>query len=148
MTKPYVGILLDGINYGGIKNQKSTYEQLSLYEEAAKHYGLIPCYFRLKDISENYDYVDAYVMETGGKYEQRKLPVPTVIHNRALHFTQTAEEKIHHLNEKGIIIFNNWNRFGKLKIHQILQVNEDIQPHLPETVRASEVNLHMMLKKI
>ncbi|TXC92790.1 YheC/YheD family protein [Metabacillus litoralis] len=147
MTKPYVGILLDGINYGGIKNQKLTYEQLSLYEEAAKHYGLIPCYFRLKDISEDCDYVHAYVMETGGKYEKRTLPVPTVIHNRALHFTQTAEEKIHLLNDKGISIFNNWNRFGKLKIHQILQVNEDIQPHLPETVRASEVNLHMMLKK-
>ncbi len=41
----YIGILLDDSVYKGIPRKREGYEKLSFYEEAAKLYGLKPCYF-------------------------------------------------------------------------------------------------------
>ncbi len=47
----------------------------------------------------------------------------------------------------GIIIFNDWNRYGKWDVHTILMKNEELRPHLPETKRASSVNFIEMMEK-
>ena len=55
--------------------------------------------------------------------------------------------KIKNLQKTGVIIFNDWNRYGKWDVHDILMKNEELQPHLPETKRASSVNFIEMMEK-
>src|SRR4051812_24630489 len=110
MNRPYIGILVDGLIYGGIKHGHSYFEDLSLYEEAGKQYDLIPCYFRLKDITPGSDRVNAFVRDADGEYSIQDISFPLIIHNRGLFFTKSADEKTKNLKKDGIFVFNEWNR--------------------------------------
>lgn len=147
MTTLTVGILLDGLIYSRIKNNTSDFEPISFYEEACIPYGLFPCFFRLKDITIEKNQVNALVKGDKGKYKLKVITIPKIIHNRGLFFRNESKLKLKNLQKKGVIIFNDRNRFGKWVVHEILMKNEELQPHLPETKRASSANFIEMMEK-
>jgi hypothetical protein len=59
----YVGILLDDNVYRGIPYGKTGYENIAFYEETARMHGLVPCYFRLKDINPGMKEITTYVRD-------------------------------------------------------------------------------------
>jgi hypothetical protein len=147
MDTPTVGILVDGLIYSGIKTNRSYFEHISFYEEACKQFGLCPCFFRLKDIKPETDQIQALVKGNNGKYELENITIPKIIHNRGLFFRNESKQKIKNLQKTGVIIFNDWNRYGKWDIHEILMKNEELRTHLPETKRASSLNFKEMMEK-
>lgn len=147
MDHLYIGILIDGLVFSGIKKGHSYFECLPFYEEAGRANNFTPCYFRLKDIHPGKGTVTAYVLGKGNKYELQAIPRPTIIHNRGLFYTRTAKNKITALQKDGIILFNGWNQYGKLYIHELLMKHRPLQPHLPETVKATIENMNKMIGK-
>ncbi|MBU8879961.1 YheC/YheD family protein [Bacillus sp. FJAT-29790] len=147
MSNSNIGILVDGLIYSGIEYGHSYFERISFYEEACEQYGLVPCFFRLSDINFESKQVMAFVKEANGDYVKREFAIPSIIHNRGLFFTMGAKEKIKNLQEAGIVVFNERNRYGKMKVYETLIQNEDLKPHLPETVKASKENFQKMLEK-
>ncbi|MFJ5760057.1 YheC/YheD family protein [Neobacillus sp. NPDC093182] len=147
MTTLTVGILVDGLIYSRIKNNRSYFKPVSFYEEACLQYGMCPCFFRLKDITLETNQVNALVKGDKEKYELKVITIPKIIHNRGLFFRNESKLKIMNLQKMGVIIFNDRNRFGKWVVHEILMKNEELQPHLPETKRASSENFNEMMEK-
>ncbi|MFB3169097.1 YheC/YheD family protein [Neobacillus sp. 179-C4.2 HS] len=147
MNTPTVGILIGGLIYSRIKKNGSDFEPISFYEEACIQYGLSPCFFRLKDITLETNQINALVKGEKGKYEMKVITIPKIIHNRGLFFTNKSKLKIKSLQKTGVIIFNDRNRYGKWGVHEILMKNEELQPHLPETKRASSRNFIEMMEK-
>lgn len=147
MNTPTVGILVSGLIYSGIKNNRSYLEEVGFYEEACMQYGLCPCIFRIKDISLETGQINALVKGDMGKYELKVITIPKVIHNRGLYFRKNLKIKLKKLQKMGVIIFNDRNRYGKWDVHEILMKNEELRPHLPETKRASSLNITDMLEK-
>lgn len=144
MKNRYVGILVNSSLYRGIPSGRTRHEALNFYEAAAKLHGVTPCYFRLQDIEPEQERVYAYVKHTAG-YKKRWVTTPKFIHNRALYFNKSARRWIDELVADGKTIFNEWNRYGKLKIHDLLMLDESIRPHLPGSQPASiETVTYMM----
>lgn len=146
MGQNHVGILLNSSMYRGIPRRKTGQESLGNYEEAARRYGLIPCFLRLGDMDLKQNKCVAYVWN-GRDYTKTVMPIPTVIHNRALYSDQAALRKLAALGARGKIIFNMNNRYGKDVIHRILWSDSDLRPYLPETVSASAGSLHTMMRR-
>jgi hypothetical protein len=140
MSSEYVGILVNQSLYRRIPSGKTKHEKLTFYEEAGRRYDLRPCYFRLQDIQLSTGRVLAYVRGSSG-YRLRWLPLPQVIHNRAIHKETAAKRKLKHIRDRGIQLFNACNRYSKLLIHDILMTNPNLRPHLPGTEAASPHNL-------
>ncbi len=145
--KKYIGIMVGSLIFKGIAKGKTYYENLSFYEEAGTKYDLIPCYFRFSDINPGEETVLAYVRDENGEFVINPIPKPIIIHNRTFTGSVTAKRKIKKLKKEGIIFFNENNRYKKLKIYEILKKNEELTPFLPETVKANEANLKMMMEK-
>ena len=143
----YIGILIDGLVYSGIKRGYSYFECLPFYEEAGRNNNFKPCYFRLKDINPGKSTITAYVLGEGNNYELQVIPKPTVIHNRGLFYTNKSRKKIAALQKEGIILFNGWNQYGKLHVHELLMKNGRLHSHLPETVRATIAHMNEMMEK-
>ncbi|WP_334075776.1 YheC/YheD family endospore coat-associated protein [Paenibacillus sp. A14] len=145
MGQNHVGILLNSSMYRGIPRRKTGQESLSNYEEAARRYGLIPCFLRLGDMDLRQNKCIAYVWN-GRDYAKTVMPIPSVIHNRALYSEQIAFRKLAALSARGKIVFNTNNRYGKDVIHRILWNDPDLRPYLPETVTASAGSLQTMMR--
>lgn len=145
MVKYDVGILINSKQYLGIPTGKTQHEVLDYYEQAGKMYQITPCYFRLQDIRHHGESVVAYV-----KYKQtyirKKIPMPQVIHNRAIYSKPQLKRQIDTLVQQGKQVFNHWNRYGKLQIYEILMQNMELRPHLPCTVKATEGSIQMLMK--
>ncbi|WP_027417658.1 YheC/YheD family protein [Aneurinibacillus terranovensis] len=146
MSVPYVGVLLNRTMYKGIPTGKTQTEVLDFYEEGARRYGVKPCYFRLEDIHYNAARVTVYIKEKGS-YCKASVPIPKIIHNRALYFTQSARSKIDNLVEQGVVLFNQWNRYSKHHIHSLLVDEPRIVPHLPHSESGTIRNLRKMMRK-
>ncbi|MEB3100441.1 YheC/YheD family endospore coat-associated protein [Ferviditalea candida] len=146
MDEKYVGILLNQPVFNGIPKGRTGHERISLYEENAKTFGLTPCYFRLSDLKIGSSSVRAYVSE-GKSFKKKTVPVPRVIHNRAIFFGSKRRNKVNTFVENGFLIFNQWNRYGKLTIHRLLMKNPSLQAHLPETAPATPDSLSDFLGK-
>lgn len=142
--KQYIGIILNSNVYRGIETGKTKREMISYYEEAAKQYHLTPCYFRLADIRMNSQTIQAFVYKSN-TLRKHTVPLPQVIHNRAIHQNTKYVAKIQRLNRKGIQIFNNWNRYKKLYIYHLLMQDITMRPHLPCTIEASEDSTKLMM---
>lgn len=147
MNTPTVGILVDGLIYNRVKKNRSYYQPINFYEEACLQFGLCPCFFRLRDITLETNQVNALVKGDKGKYELKVITIPQIIHNRGLFFRNESKLKIKDLQKKGVAIFNDRNRFGKWGVYEILMKNEELEPHLPETKRASSGNFIEMMEK-
>jgi len=79
------------------------------------------------------------------RYVLRSVPIPAVIHNRTLFQSPAPRRTIERLIQSGIHVFNGWNRFGKLAVHEHLMKELSIRPHLPCTVPASPAALREMM---
>jgi hypothetical protein len=146
MDNAYVGILLNASTYRGIPLGRTQRESLSAYEEAGQEFGVTPCFLQLKDIQANHPFTMAYVKTKYG-YMKKSIPTPKVIHNRAMYFNASANQQIQKLTKSGIHIFNQVTRYGKLYIHQLLQADPHLLPHLPETMALTSPHLRMMMNK-
>ncbi|MCV9887821.1 YheC/YheD family endospore coat-associated protein [Metabacillus halosaccharovorans] len=147
MTHRYVGILVSSFVYRGIIRGNTDYENIQFYEDIGKKLNIVPCYFRLTDIKPGVSEVKALIKQNSEGYRLSVIPKPSVIHNRI--FTNTTREKkiIKELQNEGVFIFNENNRYKKLTIHEILLKNNELIPYVPETVRAGKANLIYMMKK-
>lgn len=145
MYNRYVGIMVNASTYRRIPSGKTSHESLPCYEEAGRLHGVTPCFFRLKDILPGRSTVKAYTKSEYG-YRKREIPVPTVIHNRSLYFKPGCITKIRELVRDGKRIFNEWNRYGKKQIHDLLSQDPDMRPHLPVTVIATDGHLRDMMQ--
>ncbi|WP_077211704.1 YheC/YheD family protein [Bacillus dakarensis] len=146
MEKKYIGILTSSLLFKRIKRGKKM-EILSLYEDAAKKFNLKPCFFRLEDIQSGENQLSAFVMGNEGTYDWVKVPKPSIVHNRAYHYTKAAKRKIRKLRSEGIIFFNEWNRYSKLRIYNILIEDTNCIPYLPKTAMATKQNVMEIMKK-
>ncbi|RAV22085.1 YheC/YheD family protein [Paenibacillus contaminans] len=145
MKQSYVGIMVNQSLYRKLPSGRTGYEAPALYEEAAEQYGLIPCYFRLTDIPFRNRTMRAYVRK-GNRYRKETVEVPKVIHNRAIFFDKRSVRKAALLGQAGSMLFNGWNRYGKLTVHNWLSNDESLKPHLPESRLATVKNIWQMLR--
>lgn len=146
MELQYIGILLSMQLYRQLTHGRNP-QILSFYEEAGKINHIIPVFLRLEDLQPGEPQTMGYVMDTDGKYRNTTIPKPWVIHNRGYQCTKAAKKKIKSLLDEGIIIYNEWNQYGKFKIHKLLSESEELRPHLPETVQLNQKNMVDMMEK-
>lgn len=146
MKQDYVGILLNSGMFRGIPQRKTGQESISNYEEAAREHGLIPCFLRLGDIDLFRGTCSGYV-SNGKEYVITDLPLPPVIHNRALYPEPAAHQQIRNLISRGIAIFNVNNRYGKDVIHRLLWNAPHLRGYLPEAAPAKPAALRAMMSR-
>ncbi|MNH84274.1 Endospore coat-associated protein YheD [compost metagenome] len=132
MSYRYVGILLNAAMYRGVPRRKTGQESLSNYEEAAAEFGLIPVFIHIGDIFIHKGRTAAYIYQNH-QYEQVSMPIPDVIHNRAIFQENSAQRKIEALISRGIDVFNVNNRYGKDVIHRLLSADPYLRSSLPDT---------------
>ncbi len=146
MTTPYVGILVNSKLYEGLKKHDTKREHIEFYEEAMKPWGIHICYFRLTDVDRQLCQVLAYV-KPQDHFIQTWLPMPRVVHNRAIHLDHHAFLELERWRQQGIHIFNQWNRYNKWYIHNILMKEKSLHRYLPVTYRATVNRIFMMRNK-
>lgn len=146
MRQSYVGILLNSSMYRGIPTHRTGQESISVYEEAAREYGLIPCFLRLGNIDPIEGTCTGYMLH-GVDYVKTDIPLPPVIHNRAFYPEPAAHRKIQFLISQGVTIFNVNNRYGKDVIHRMLWSAPHLRNYLPEAMSAKPANLRMMMSR-
>ncbi|GAB6991521.1 YheC/YheD family endospore coat-associated protein [Paenibacillus pini] len=142
----YVGILVNAAMHKGIPQRRTGQESITNYEEAARSFGLIPCFMRLQDIHLESGQCLAYVLNNN-EYARIRLPIPRIIHNRALYFDKNSRHKIELMLGQGYRIFNAYNRYGKDEIHHVLCSDTQIAPHLPETINATSLSIKEMMRR-
>lgn len=131
---PYVGILVGNRLYQNVPTKRTGYERLSFYEETAAEFGLTACFFRITDVQPG-KRVTAY-LKSGQGYVRQTIPLPKVIHNRTFFKRSSDRSRAEQLIRSGVTIFNACNRYDKTLIHVLLMQDENIRPHLPETLPA------------
>ncbi|MEI7024936.1 YheC/YheD family endospore coat-associated protein [Paenibacillus sp. y28] len=146
MQNRWIGVLLNNAQYSGIPRGRTRHEAIRFYDQAGQKYGVTPCYFRLQDIRPGQQRIKAYVRDTLG-YRLRRIPAPTAIHNRALYHHSSAQRKISALVRGGKLIYNQWNRYGKLHIHELLACVPALRPHLPATKPAHRETIQQMMQE-
>ncbi|MDQ1912278.1 YheC/YheD family protein [Paenibacillus sp. GD4] len=144
MLPPYVGILVNDRLYHGIPSGKTHYEEIALYEQFCAKFGTQPCFFRLQDYKRGAAELKALVCRDGS-YVEQSIPVPKVIHNRAIYPGKKEKRMLEAWADRGYRLFNRWNRYGKLYIHRLLWSHRTMRPHLPETMRATKENILGMM---
>jgi hypothetical protein len=130
MGQKLVGILLNSAMHRGIPRQQTGQESLINYEEAASLYGLTACFIKLEDIDTQSGNCYAYILNSG-EYRRTAIPLPGVIHNRAIYSGGNAGLK--QLIRSGPVVFNSCNRYGKDVIHGLLGQNPELSRYLPVT---------------
>ncbi|WP_036632510.1 YheC/YheD family protein [Paenibacillus massiliensis] len=146
MQMQYAGILLNSALYRGITIGRTGTEALGHYVEAARKYGVIPCFLRLEDIHPTKRHCVAQVPVDGG-YQRMLVPVPTVIHNRAMYKHRRSWQRLEALRRRGVHIFNGYTRFNKYDVHQLLTRDRSLLPHLPATHKASSASITKLLEE-
>ncbi|TNJ60628.1 YheC/YheD family protein [Paenibacillus hemerocallicola] len=136
MDNRFIGILVNDSWFRGIPTGRTYHESLPCYERAGRLHGVTPCFFRLKDIQPGQPFIHAYVKTEIG-YKRCRIPAPDVIHNRTLYTNKRPKLAIRRLVDDGKRIFNEWNRYGKGYIHQLLMTDPTLRPHLPVTQAAT-----------
>jgi hypothetical protein len=146
MSNRYIGVLVNDSWYRRIPTGRMYHESLECYETAGRQHGVVPCFFRLKDIKPGQSHVAAYI-KLNGRYQKCVIPVPQVIHNRTLYTVKRPMLAIRQLVADGKTVYNEWNRYGKKRIHDILQLNPEIRPHLPATREATPQTVKEMMNQ-
>ncbi|KAA9008565.1 YheC/YheD family protein [Paenibacillus spiritus] len=130
MEQNLVGILMNAAVHRGIPHGATGQESLHNYEEAAAAFGLVPCYLKLADIDIPSRTCRAYIRRRGG-YRREELPLPAVIHNRAIYGPDSRGTEA--LAAAGSVVFNRNTRRGKDEIHRLLADVPALRRHLPDT---------------
>lgn len=144
MENQIIGIVISTKLYQAMAKGKLS-PIFSFYEEACGENNLIPCFMRFRDLQPGQLKITVLMRDYSGKYTQRLISKPAIIHNRGYQGSKAARKKIKRLQEEGIVIFNKWNQYGKWKIYKILVKNCFIKPHLPETAKLTKENLLKLL---
>ncbi|WCF09651.1 YheC/YheD family protein [Paenibacillus thiaminolyticus] len=144
MADNRIGILFNSNMLRGLLRNKTGHEAIAFYEEAGRLHGVIPCFMREEDVNVKQMEAVAYIKDGTG-YARRRIPVPTVIHNRAIYFHSGAHARIRSMVNRGTVIFNQVNRYGKWKLHVLLQQDSELVPHLPITTLARPGNVAALM---
>nr|WP_275900603.1 YheC/YheD family protein [Paenibacillus periandrae] len=81
-----------------------------------------------------------------GQFIRKNVPVPEVIHNRAIYNGRKQFRQINSWIKEGKQLFNQWNRYGKLYIQNVLMKEPSLRPHIPITYDATISHINMMMK--
>lgn len=146
MTKQYVGVLLNSRLYRGIPSGRTGHEALLAYVAAAKPYNVTPCFVRLSDLRPGAKKTTGYVWRNS-RFVKTTVPAPKVVHNRAIYKKKKQNRKIAQLAARGMYIYNGRNRYGKVRIHQLLMEDVPLRIHLPETMEATPINIRDMMSR-
>src|SRR5690554_6513250 len=146
VKRPYVGVLLNQRIFKGIEHGITAHESLYHYVLAGNEYKVTPCFFRLQDNRPGQRTIRAYV-STGAGYIRKVTPTPSVIHNRAMYRSRVSNMELVQLTRKGTRIFNQFTRYHKYRIHQILLLDPLIRVSLPETEMATINSIEGMMTR-
>lgn len=146
MKRQYVGVLVNQRLFKGIEQGKTAHESLYQYVLAGNEYKVTPCFFRIEDIRPSKPTIRAYVF-TGLGYIRKVVPTPRIIHNRAMYRSSISNKKLEHLTHNGMMIFNQFTRYNKYRIHQILLQDSSIRVSLPETEIATIDSIKTMMSR-
>ncbi|MCH1642775.1 YheC/YheD family protein [Paenibacillus timonensis] len=146
MSQDTVGILLNSSMYRGIPTRRTGQEWIAGYEETAREFGLTPLFLRLGGIDPAGDSCVAYVYN-GIEYVEQRLPLPSVLHNRAFYPRLAAQKKLQSLNDRGFTIFNAHNRYGKDYIHRLLWNAPHLRAYLPAAMPLTSESLRRMMSR-
>lgn len=148
MAQQCIGILLNANIARALNTGNTKFENIAYYENAAKSFGLIPCFFSLKAIDMHTQTVAAYLKEEQSEtYVKKQIAIPRIIHNRAMLLRKQSHRMIDRLIQQGCIVFNHRTRYSKLKIHKLLNHHNEIKRHLPVTARATERSIRTFMKR-
>ena len=112
-----LGVLFSDRDWKSIWDRTSS-EDVDLYVDAAALHGIGVCFFRIRDIDLKTRTVLAMTKSNSGAWQVRRVPLPTVMHNRAVHRINTTEGSLRELRRRGVIVYNYWNNFSKLAIYR------------------------------
>ncbi|WP_171685862.1 YheC/YheD family endospore coat-associated protein [Paenibacillus planticolens] len=132
-----VGILLDRKTYAGIQRKQTGYEQIDLYNRVAETLGIKLFYMYLQQPKGN-TVIGLYV--ENDTYRLTRLPIPKVIHNRAMSLKPDLHTRLKRL-ARSSLIFNRQNRYDKLRIHKLLHTKMSLRKHLPVTLAYTRTHL-------
>jgi hypothetical protein len=148
MDNPYVGILLNVESADFDPHHRKDYENISFYIEAGRNYSVTPCFMHMKDVDLAHKKMQAYIYsETSERYVKKWLPLPSIVHNRALYAEDSHNILLDQWSAEGMYVFNRRNRYGKLNIHEILLGDPTLAAGLPDTCVFSLSNLAEMMKR-
>ncbi|OCT14473.1 hypothetical protein A8709_27095 [Paenibacillus pectinilyticus] len=128
-----IGILLDHKTYVGIVQKQTGYEYIEHYNRAAKGLGLIPFYMCLQHVSDKSALGLCY---DNDRYTLKRLPIPKVIHNRAMTLSPYLQKKLQAL-AKTSQVFNGQNRHDKLRVHKLLHASKGSASYIPQAMSYS-----------
>lgn len=145
MSNHRIGILYNRGSLRKLTRGKTKQKTAVFYEHAARQKGLIPCFFRIEDVDVRNMKVMAYVKGQSG-YTRYRIPIPQVIHNRALYKHSSSHARIRSLVQSNITLFNQVTRYNKMDIHNLLATDRLICPYLPTTMPANLLTVNIMMK--
>ena len=85
-------------------------------------------------------------MSKGWRLRSSKMPLPPVIHNRALQLRRADQHEVTKLLLQGIQVFNVRNRYRKDHIHDMLHQDPALKKHLPYAAKATPESLAYMME--
>lgn len=145
LRRPVIGVLFSSRDWDGFLNGTSS-EDIDLYLRAADNHGVTVVFFRLSDIDLKAGTVSAMWRPYGRRWILVRIPLPTVIHNRAVHRIGPVEPQLAALRDSGVTIYNHWNNYGKYSIHRRIYSNPLLRRYLPETRWFASSNLKRFLR--
>ncbi|OYD09551.1 YheC/YheD family protein [Paludifilum halophilum] len=130
-----VGVLISRQIFQDCLRGRSPYEPLALYDHFGRKEGFQPIFFTLEDIFFQDLTVRGFLCNKEGGVCQKRLPLPTLIHNRIKPAFRDSRElaRLRQLSET--VLFNADNRLNKWTVHRIWSRESDLLAHLPETIR-------------
>lgn len=145
LREQMLGVLFSDRDWKSIWDRTSS-EDVDLYVDAAARLGIGVCFFRIRDIDLRTHTVLAMTKTGDGKWQRQQVPLPKVIHNRAVHRIDTTEGRLRELRSHGVIVYNYWNNFSKLSIYRKIRKSRALARYLPHTCRFTQDNLRKYLQ--
>jgi hypothetical protein len=123
---------------------KRSFEKPSFYLDAAEQTGEEIIFFSLYDV----DWRKGSVRGWNGKDPNRMTrQLPSVIINRTRTNHGNVKRRIRRLKRAGSLVFNEHNVVSKLRIHRILEQNQQLLPYLPEANAVTRETVKSMLER-
>lgn len=139
MIGPFLAVLSDY----AIEKSNGTFGLMEVFMQEMKtlcEEKGFPFYVHHLQAEKEPGYIEGY-WYMDGKWEYTSLPLPDVvynrIHSRAKEKSAAFQSYLHMLNRLDIPIFNG-GFLSKQEVHEILTLNEQLLPFLPETIALSE----------
>lgn len=128
-----IGVLLDRSVLRAAVAGRPTYENLSFYREFARP-GV--CFFTFDGIDLKRGRVLAYVFDRDRRLTARTLPLPRIVHYRAVAVAKRDRRLAGALVRRpGVVVFNNPRCGGKLRNALWLAADPRTGAHVPQTLR-------------